>query len=265
MAMAIGTTSAVVGAAPAFAQANFQIFPNPTVLTTFGSITMTYQVTGLRPNSPYIVDDPILTVPEDCAVHTVLETDDNGNAALSLNAFACTADHPVMPGQSVATLTKGFGNNAVVDTFIHKVVAPRPTTDGTPCTGPRFFAAPGSRAPYPTSRLSYPPALLLHYSSRPAFANSFLSKTLIGECLTPNVSVQSGTYTINDPACKIFDFAVATDGMGRFYYQCNAFGVPPGTTSSVMFITEHPSGNVIVMNGETMKSPRRAADTTRAA
>jgi hypothetical protein len=181
-----------------------------------------------------------------------MDTDDSGAFALSLNGFPCT------PGQSVVTVTKDFGNHAIVATFVHKVVAPRPTTDNVPCTGPRFFAAPGSRAPYPTSRASYPPALLLNYSERGPF-NGFVSKTLIGECLAPNVSRLTGTYTVTDPVCKIFDSAVNTDGMGRFYYQCNPFQVPAGTTSSVMTITEHPSGNVIVMNGETIKSPPPAA------
>jgi hypothetical protein len=243
--MTLGMTSVVANAAPAFADANFHIYPNPTVLTTFGSITMTYQVTGLKPNSTYIIDDPIAGGPS-CPVHVAAETDDSGDFALSLNGFPCE------PGQSVATLTKDFGNHAIVGTFIHKVVAPRPTTDGTPCSGPRFFAAPGSRAPYPTSRATYPPALILDYSNRAPF-NSFISKTLIGECLMPNVSRQSGTYTVTDPVCRINNAPVATDGMGRFYYQCNPFGVPPGVTSSEMYITQNPGNTVIVRNGEVMK------------
>jgi len=240
--MVLGTTAAVVSAAPAFAAPNLQLFPNPGVLTTNGTLVTTYEATGLTPGRTYQLNDPI----PGCTVNTSLPADANGNWVLALQAGG-----GCMPGQSIATISKAFGHGGIVAVALHTVRAPRPTLDHTACSGPRFFAAPGSRTPYPGSRTSYPPDLLSHYPSLGTTA--ITGKTLVAECLTPNVSFSSGTYTVTDTACHYNNAPVSTDGMGRFYLVCDSFGPTDVLLQAPSVMTISQNGQVIVTNTETFQ------------
>jgi hypothetical protein len=241
-ALVAGAMSSIVGAAPALAAPIFELFPNPGVLTTNGTLVTTYQATGLIPGRNYQLSDPI----PGCPVNTSFPADANGNFVLALPAGSgCT------PGQSIATLSKEFGHGGIVAVALHTVRAPRPTLDHTACSGPRFFAAPGSDTPYPGSKTGYPPALLAHY---PALGTTAITgKTLVGECLTPNVSSSSGTYTVTDTACRYNNTPVSTDGMGRFYLVCDSFGPTDVLLQAPSVMTISQNGQVIVTNTETFQ------------